>query len=709
MTNGSEPDSLVIRHSGIRHFGRMAAGLNAPQLDAVRTLKGPLLVLAGAGTGKTRVVTYRIAELIRRGTKPERILAVTFTKKAAGEMQQRAEELLSRASSQAGAKRGSATRSRKSTKAASPVPEISTFHSLCVRILRRHIEQLGYPAKFTICDRNEQESQARTALRELRAPNAALSPGDMLAIVSRWKSAAMRPADAMQAAHSERDQLAAAAYRRYQDNLKRVGTVDFDDLLLLTEELFSNFPAARKAEARRFDHVLIDEYQDTNRSQYQIVRALAADHRNLCVVGDDDQSIYGWRGAEVTHILRFAKDWPEAKIVRLEDNYRSTEAIITYANTLIAFNKHRHDKVLKAAKAGGQRPTILQCQDETQEAERVVADIRRLLDSKQVQPREIAILCRTNEQPRSFETELRRADVPYVLIGGMSFFDRKEVRDILSYLKVIDNPHDEPSLMRIINQPARGIGNAAQKRLYEEATSRGKFLWDVLPDALVIDGVDAKTAHAVGEFRRMIEGFRNQPEKTTVAQIVTLVLAKTAYRDSLVKLYPDPMEREARLASLEEIMNAASAYDKKGRAKNRSLSGFLDDMMLNEREDSDEKESQLARNAVALMTLHSAKGLEFPHVYLVGMEENILPHKRSVDVENDAAIDEERRLCYVGVTRAREYLTLSFALTRRKWGKPQKTIPSRFLFEMTGQAEKFPPKGEPEIKTKRRGRARVRR
>jgi DNA helicase-2/ATP-dependent DNA helicase PcrA len=346
----------------------------------------------------------------------------------------------------------------------------------------------------------------------------------------------------------------------------------------------------------------------------------------------------------------------------------------------------------------------MQCQDETQEAERVVADIRRLLDSKKVQPRDIAILCRTNEQPRSFETELRRADVPYVLIGGMSFFDRKEVRDILSYLKVIDNPHDEPSLMRIINQPPRGIGNAAQKRLYEEATSRGKFLWDVLPDALVIDGVDAKTAHSVAEFRRLIDEFRNQPPKTTVAQIVAMVLARTAYRDSLAKLYPDPMVRETRLASLEEIVNAAANYDKNRRAKSvPNLSGFLDDMLLNERDDGDEKESQLARNSVVLMTLHSAKGLEFPHVYLVGMEEGILPHKRSVVAENDSAIDEERRLCYVGVTRAREFLTLSFALTRRKWGKPQKTIPSRFLYEMTGQAENFPPAEEtPKKPTSRR-------
>jgi ATP-dependent DNA helicase UvrD/PcrA len=700
----------------------MSSDLNPSQLDAVRTLKGPLLVLAGAGTGKTRVVTYRIAELIRHRVKPARILAVTFTKKAAGEMQDRATTLLPKSR---GAARGrvSPRRGSESRRDASPRPEISTFHSLCVRILRRHIKQLGFPEKFVICDRNEQESQARTALRELRAPSAALAPGDLLSIVSRWKSTSVRPHQAVEIAHTEREQLAAAAYRRYQDNLKRIGAVDFDDLLLHTEELLAKFPAIRRAEAERFDHVLIDEYQDTNRSQYEIVKALAAGHRNLCVVGDDDQSIYGWRGAEVTHILQFKNDWPEAKIVRLEDNYRSTAAILSYANTLIAFNRQRHDKVLKAARPGGTRPAILQCQDETQEAQRVVADIHQAIDSKQRQPRDIAILCRTNEQPRSFETELRRADVPYVLIGGMSFFDRKEVRDVLSYLKVIDNPHDEPALMRIINQPARGIGNAAQKRLVEEATARGKFLWDVLPDALAIDGVDAKTAAAVSQFRRLIEQLRTPSEigmGISIAQLTNQVLDKTGYRDALVKQYPEPAERETRLASLEEIINAAANYDKsrrnargsnassarsgstarKGIAAEkapdpfRQLSDFLDDMLLNERDDSEEKESQLERNAVALMTLHSAKGLEFPSVYLVGMEEGILPHKRSVAVENDSAIDEERRLCYVGVTRAREQLTLSFALARRKWGKPQKTIPSRFLYEMTGQAENFPPKSD---------------
>ena len=701
----------------------MPADLNPPQLDAVQTMRGPLLVLAGAGTGKTRVVTYRIAELIRRGTKPDRILAVTFTKKAAGEMHERATALLRRFRAAPARGRVSPRRGSESRRDSPTTPEISTFHSLCVRVLRRHIERLGYPKKFVICDRNEQESQARAALRELRAPGAALSPGDLIAIVSRWKAASLAPEQAANAAHSGRDQLAAAAYRRYQDNLKRIGAVDFDDLLLLTVELLDKFPAVRRAESQRFDHVLIDEYQDTNHSQYQIVKALAAGHRNLCVVGDDDQSIYGWRGAEVTHILRFQHDWPEAKVVRLEDNYRSTAAILSYANTLIAFNRQRHEKVLKAARPGGTRPSILQCQDESQEAERVVGDIRQLVDTRTAQPRDFAILCRTNEQPRSFETELRRANLPYVLIGGMSFFDRKEVRDILSYLKVIDNPHDEPALMRIVNQPPRGIGNAAQKRLFEEATSRGKFLWEVLPDALAIDGIDAKTAAAVSQFRRLIEQLRDQAAKTRVAQLIALVLEKTAYRDALAKLYPDPAEREARLASLEEIINAAASYDKKGSGSFSAqsglaarkgvtaekvpdpfahLSGFLDDMLLSERDDGEEKESQLARNAIALMTLHSAKGLEFPRVYLVGMEEGILPHKRSLAMDSDSAIDEERRLCYVGVTRAREQLTLSFALTRRKWGKPHKTVPSRFLYEMTGQAENFPPRAETAKKPSRR-------
>jgi DNA helicase-2/ATP-dependent DNA helicase PcrA len=634
-----------------------------------------MLVLAGAGTGKTRVVTHRIAELIRRGTPPERILAVTFTRKAAGEMQQRAGVLL-----QVGRKRRSK----------SPKPQISTFHSLCVQILRRHIGRLGYPERFTICDRGDQESEARAALREIRVDDGALRPGDLLAILGGWKMHSILPGQAASSAETDREHLAAAAYRRYQGNLKAKGMVDFDDLLCLSEQLFAKHPAVRREEAGRFDHVMIDEYQDTNASQYHIVKGLAMGHRNLCVVGDDDQSIYGWRGAEVEHILKFQRDWPEAKVVRLEDNYRSTEAILDYANRLIGFNRSRHDKVLRAARGGGERPRILQLPDETTEAQRVVADIQQQLTMPGTRAQDFAILCRTNEQPRSFETELRRANLPYVLVGGMSFFDRREVRDLLSYLKVLDHPHDEPALLRIINTPARGIGNSTVKNLLAAATRAGSTVWEVIPAAHHQCGLSATATKAVQAFRTTIGQLQQQTEGLPMDRLVRLVIDRTGYLRQLEALYPDPLERETRVASLEEIVNAAASYHQE--TAEPTLRGFLDDIALGPRDNSDDKESQLQRNAIALMTLHSAKGLEFPQVYMVGMEESILPHKRSLEVEG-AAIDEERRLCYVGVTRAEERLTLTISLSRRKWGKSRDTIPSRFLYEMTGQAESGKRKG----------------
>ncbi|MEX2167955.1 MAG: UvrD-helicase domain-containing protein [Pirellulales bacterium] len=654
----------------------MPPDLNPAQLQAVQTLRGPLLVLAGAGTGKTRVVTYRIAELIRHGTRPDRILAVTFTRKAAGEMQQRATELL--------------VGKRRRAKDA-PRPEISTFHSLCVRVLRRNIARLGYPARFTICDRGDQESHARNALREIRAPGDALRPGDLLGFIGRWKMKSIWPHQAEGAAETDREHLAAVAYRRYQTSLKSSGLVDFDDLLLLTEDLFTKFPTVRRGEAQRFDQVLIDEYQDTNHSQYEIVKALAMGHRNLCVVGDDDQSIYGWRGAEVAHILRFKHDWPEAVVVRLEANYRSTAAILQYANTLIAFNRERHEKVLRPLKPVGARPRVLQYNDETEEAKGVVFDIRQQIQQERVEPRNIAILFRTNEQPRAFEAELRATGVPYVLIGGMSFYDRREVRDLLAYLKVIHNPSDEPSLLRILNTPPRGIGDAAKKALLEDAVASGVPLWNVLPTARRLQLSETATK-SVGIFHKLVESWQQREQKLTLTALVRTVIDESRYRDELARLYDDPLERESRLGAIEEIVNAAASFEgqKKGRGargeeRDGLLGGFLDAITVGERDDSEDKENQLQKNAVALMTLHSAKGLEFPHVYLVGMEEGVLPHKRSTEGGDD--VDEERRLCYVGVTRAQERLTLSFALTRRKWGKPRDTQPSRFLYEMTGQAE----------------------
>jgi len=637
--------------------------LNPAQREVVNTMTGPLLVLAGAGTGKTQTVTARIANLIHHRIPPQRILAVTFTNKAAGEMQQRAMALIG--------------------KQLKEKPEISTFHSLCVRILRRHIGNLGYPAAFAIYDRGDQEGVARGALREVRIAETVLRPGDLLSLIGRWKTAGASPEQAASLAQSDKEHLAAVAYRRYQNMLKLSGAVDFDDLLLLTEELFRRFPKVRQEEAARFDHLLIDEYQDTNGSQYRIVKALAAGHRNLCVVGDDDQAIYGWRGAEVTHILRFSRDWPDVKTIRLETNYRSTHQILAWANRLIAFNKLRHAKVLRAT-LGGPEPRILQLKDETTEAKTVVAEIAARIQARQAAAKDFAILFRTNEQPRTFEMELRKAKVPYVLLGGQSFYDRKEVRDILAYLKLLASPLDEIALLRIINTPARGIGPQTVTRLTEQAIAQGQPIWNQIAPALKIPNVPPAAARAVAQFVEMVQSYRQRMEQGRLVETARDLISAIGYREELARLYPDPDDRDSRWEAVEEVVNALSIYCQ--RARRPELSGFLQETVLTGREDDGDKEEKLERNAVALMTLHAAKGLEFPEVYLVGMEEELLPHKRSVATEG-AAIDEERRLCYVGITRAKRRLTLSLSLSRLKWGKARPTVPSRFLYEITGQTD----------------------
>lgn len=635
-------------------------GLNPSQYAAVTTTSGPLLVLAGAGSGKTRVVTYRIAELIRRGTSPERILAVTFTNKAAGEMKQRVGELLG--------------------KRLPKQPEVSTFHSLCVRILRRNATRLGYPNTFAIYDTSDQEALARAALREIQVPNEVMKPSDFLHIVSGWKSQSIRPEQATIAARTDKEHLASMAYRRYQRALKNAGAVDFDDLLLLTEELFANHPEARHAEAGRFDHLLIDEYQDTNQSQYRIVKALASGHRNLCVVGDDDQSIYGWRGAEVTHILNFKRDWPEAKVVRLEENYRCTGEILELANRLIAFNRTRHVKVLRADRPPGEKPRIMQYKDEEEEAKQTVADIARRAADPTLSFRDFAILFRTNEQPRVFEQELRKAKIPYVLIGGRSFFDRTEVRDLLSYLKALTRPEDEPAILRIINTPPRGIGAKAVETLVAKAIERKTDVGTLLVQR------DPIITPAMRDFAALLDEFRPRMVAGQLTAAFRDLITRIQYLSEIKRRHPDPNDHEGRLRTVEELVNALSQYETTAKSK-ATLQGFIDQITLQETDDPEDKEKQLKRNAVALMTLHASKGLEFSQVYMVGMEEGVLPHHRSLKVGEDHAIEEERRLCYVGITRARDRLTLSLPLTRMKWGKPRDTIPSRFLFEITGQAE----------------------
>ncbi len=637
--------------------------LNPAQRAAVENLKGPLLVLAGAGTGKTRVVTYRIVNLVRHGVPAQRILGVTFTNKAAKEMRQRAARLL-------GGKRNQA-------------PEISTFHALCVRILRRHITHLGYPASFAIYDRGDQEGVARAALREIKIATAELRPSDLLYFIGQWKTRGFQPAEAIQEAETDRQHLAASAYRRYQATLHAAGAVDFDDLLLLTDQLFCQVASVRRAEAGRFDHVLVDEYQDTNHSQYRLVKALAGGHRNLCVVGDDDQAIYSWRGANLEHILRFKVDWPDAEVVNLEKNYRSRPEILQMANTLITFNSTRHDKQLIPIRAAGARPRILQLEDEVEEARAVVRDIRRQL-ALGVRPKHVAVLFRTNEQPRPLEAELRRAGVPYVLVGSMSFYDRREVRDMLAYLKLIESPTDDVSLLRIINRPARGISQKMTGLLTQHAIREGVSVWEVLPQADRVPGVSRPAVKAARDFVALTGQWQERfAHSRSLSGTATELVAALGYRDELQRTYPDPAEWEPRWQAVEQVINALASYQKQVRQP--SLRGFLDAVAIDDRQDSD-KEEKLQQNAIALMTLHAAKGLEFPHVYLVGLEENLLPHRKAIEA-GERAVDEERRLCYVGLTRAQDCLTLSLALTRQKWGRTRETLPSRFLYELTGQAD----------------------
>lgn len=656
-------------------------GMNEAQAEAVATLSGPMLVLAGAGTGKTRVVTFRIANLIRHGTRPDRILAVTFTNKAAGEMRERVGELI-------GQVKPRGKRSKAQSDPERPEPVISTFHSQCVRILREHATALGYPAKFSIYDRSDQESLARSVLRELRLPGTALKPSDMLAIIGGWKNASIRPPQAASVAATDREHFAAAAYRRYQDGLKARGAVDFDDLLLLTETLFDEHPEIRDKEASKFDHVLVDEYQDTNGSQYRITRHLTLRHQNLCVVGDDDQSIYAWRGADVSHILNFTQDWPTAKVVYLENNYRSTGEILELANRLIGYNTERHDKTLIANRPSGPRPRIEQFKDEITESQTVVREINTWIERRHVQPRDIAILFRTNEQPRLFETELRKAKIPYVMLGSQSFFDRREVRDLLAYLRWIEQPDDEVSLLRVVNTPARGLGNKTMRLLVERAVQRGEPVWSVMSDPSAISDLPTAARRGIDSLQQIASDVRTDSAGGNLSAAFNTLLTRTAYADEITRLYEKTEERDARMASLQDLANAVSAFQDSKKKGKRDFTGFLSDIALAGREMGNEKDKLAAQNAVWLLTLHAAKGLEFPIVYMVGMEDGILPHSRSVKSENDEDIAEERRLCYVGITRAQENLTMSLSLTRRKWGKPRPTIPSRFLYEITGQADK---------------------
>ena len=653
------------------------SGLNPPQREAASILSGPLLVLAGAGTGKTRVITYRMANLIAHGIRPDRILSVTFTNKAAKEMRERALKLI-----------GKQFKLR---------PIVSTFHAFCVRVLREDIDSLGYPKKFAIYDRSDQESAARTALRDIRLGDGTMKPSDLINRISKWKMQGIQDHEASSHVEADFDFLAAMAYKRYQKQLRACGAVDFDDLLLLTVKLFKEFPDVLQRHQSKFDHIQIDEYQDTNGVQFQLIESLVKPHRNICVVGDDDQSIYGWRGAEVEHIINFAKYFPNTKTVRLENNYRCTDRILECANRLVKHNRLRHDKTLIPHKKSGSQIRLQAIEDETAEAEGVVQEIAYLISELGVKPKQVAILFRTNEQPRVFEQEMRRQKVPYMLVGGQSFFDRREIRDLLAYLKAIESSRDEVSLLRIINTPARGIGDTTTEKILQRAVKKGVSFWDFVPEASAEGLVPAKTLTSLVKFRELLQryGQMMNSDPKNLAEHCRQLIREIDYESEIAKQYKEESQQETRKTILEEFINSIGQYVE--RNEDPSLTGFLETTALMDREDEADRNEKQEQDAVRLMTLHSAKGLEFPRVYLIGMEEGFLPHKRSIEADSEKDIAEERRLAYVGVTRAMDHLTLTRAKSRMKWGKRRETVPSRFLFEM--QAE--PGEALPEVSIER--------
>jgi DNA helicase-2/ATP-dependent DNA helicase PcrA len=654
--------SSAVRRPAPRADSPLLASLNPSQREAVSTIEGPLLVLAGAGTGKTRVITTRIAYLLSLGVDPASILAVTFTNKAAGEMKERVALL-------------AGERARGVT--------VGTFHAFCARVLREHGPALGHSRRFAICDASDQLSAVKSAMRELRVHETTMHPSAVLARISLAKNRMETPESFLGAGNGGRDQLVGSVWHRYREYLARTRALDFDDLLLETVRLLREHEDVRAHYRRLYRHVLVDEYQDTNRPQYEVVREIGGGHRNVCVVGDDDQSIYGWRGADIRKILGFHRDFEGAKVVRLQTNYRSTRPILDAANAVIRHNASRHDKALESARGEGADVRFAQLKDETSEAQFVVEETSKVVKPGRARPGDFAILCRTQVQFRPFEAELRAAGLPYVVVGGMSFFDRKEVRDVVAYLKLATNPRDETSLLRIVNTPPRGVGKASIDKVLDFATRHGIPASDGFERAGEIEGLSPQAVEGYQALRDTLSRADLAEAGTQLVDRLARFLDSVDYRAEVARLYADPLTREARWAGVEEILNFAENYVRRSSAP--TLEGFLEELALTSGDEPEEKPER--GDAVTLMTLHAAKGLEFPHVFLVGMEEGLLPHARAAA---EGGIEEERRLAYVGITRAMTTLTMSWAFERARYGRRARAVPSRFLFEAQGEA---PPRG----------------
>jgi DNA helicase II / ATP-dependent DNA helicase PcrA len=654
--------------------------LNPQQRQAVEAIHGPVMILAGAGTGKTRVITCRVAHLVARGIPPGHILGVTFTNKAAREMRERVAKMLPRRS------RSSKSNAQAHGSAAQPSPfdsppTICTFHSLCVRILRQHIEKLGYKRNFVIYDESEQLGAVKKILAQISAKGEKTDPGAILALLSRFRNGGERatifgdPSVRAMAEHIR---------SRYESGLRACNAVDFDDLILLTLRLFKEHPDALQACRDKYRYVMVDEYQDTNAAQFQLVQALTCEHRNLCVVGDDDQSIYGWRGAEISNLLDMEKHFPETQVVKLEQNYRSTNTILNAANAVIKHNVRRRGKKLWSQKGDGPKITLHAFTDDEEEARTIAEQIDYARLAQRVPWADQAILFRTNAQSRPLETALRQAGVRYHLIGGQSFFDRREIRDFLAYLKALINPNDDVSLLRIANVPARGLSDVTMERLLAASHERKGSVFAAMKNPAVTTTFQTKTRESIERFVELIERTRGQlctdgmAHDPLALQITAeRFLEEIGYFAELRRSEKNPETAENRVRNLKDLIATLDGPDAAAQPPFDRLHAFLEQITLdNEREDEDD---EAPGDAVTLITMHSCKGLEFPNVYIVGLEDGLLPHSRS---KVEGTLDEERRLFYVAVTRAMQTLTISHCGGRKKYGTLMPCHPSPFLNEL---------------------------
>lgn len=619
--------------------------LNPRQRDAVLHGEGPLLILAGAGSGKTRVIVHRIAHLIREhGVPPWQILAVTFTNKAAAEMRERVERLL----------------------AGDEAPLIATFHATCVRILRREIHHLGYAANFAIYDDKDGERLLKEIVREENLDEKKFSPRMFAAAIDECKNAGTGPGDVPTG--DPLGEKIARVYATYQKRLQLCNALDFGDLIMLTVRLFEEYPQVLERYRDRYRWILVDEYQDTNPIQYRLVRLLAGERRNLCVVGDDDQSIYRWRGADIRNILDFEKDFPGVTVVKLEQNYRSTATILDAAGAVVEKNRGRKGKTLWTENPAGERIIYRRMDNEREEARFVCREIERNRDLGRSLAH-LAVFYRTNAQSRVLEDALMGSGIAYHMVGGLRFYERMEIKDILAYLKVLDNPADEVSLKRIINTPPRGIGGATIERIAETALERGVSFAEAMKIAVGEELLSRGPRAKVAEFAALLEGFAAAAGTVSLSELTRQIIRETGYESRLQE--ERTSEARDRLDNLQELLVALEDFEQTSSEK--GLSAYLEQVALI----SDVERGERNRDSVTLMTLHAAKGLEFPVVFMTGMEERLFPHVRAL--EDHEQMEEERRLCYVGMTRARERLYLSNAKRRHVFGQEQFNMPSRFL------------------------------